>query len=350
MKILIIRFRQMGDTLVATAMFNTLRKSFPEATIDLVLNDSLAPLFRGHPAIDNIITFTPEERHRPLTYIKKVWQTVHSCHYDAIIDMRSTPNTLLFPLFSLRTRYRIGLRKPYSLCVLNHRVAPCRQDESMISHNLRLLNALQNIAPLSVVNEPSLAISDEEKTDFRNYMQHMGIDFSRPVLLAGVTAKLAHKTWSPENMAEVIRRIIADFPDCQIIFNFAPGKEAENAHSMYRELGEPKNIFINIEARTPRELAAMCASTTVYFGNEGGTRHIAQAMGCPSWVICAPGISKQKWLPQDEELAQGLAVTDLLPAKQLDTMTAEQQYAAISVEDVWERLRPFIARAIAGRD
>lgn len=344
MKILIIRFRQMGDTLVATAMFNTLRKSFPEATIDLVLNENIAPLFKGHPAIDNIITFTTEERHQPLTYIKKVWQTVHRCRYDAIIDMRSTPNTLLFPLFSLRTRYRIGLRKPYSLLALNHSIPPCRHNESMIGHNLKLLNSLRKIRPLSIVSEPSLAISDEEKAYFRSYMQQMGIDFTLPVLLAGVTAKLASKTWSHENMAEVVRKIIDEFPDCQIIFNFAPGKEAENAHLMYRQLGEPQNIFINIEARTPRELAAMCANTTVYFGNEGGTRHIAQAMGCPSWVICAPGISKQKWLPQDNPLAQGLAASDLLPAKQLATMTAEEQYAAISVENVWLKLRPFLQK------
>ena len=61
--ILVIRFRQMGDAIVATPLLSSLRQTFPEAQIHFVLNDRIAPLFEGHPAIDRIITFTNEERH-----------------------------------------------------------------------------------------------------------------------------------------------------------------------------------------------------------------------------------------------------------------------------------------------
>ena len=53
-KILVVRFRQMGDAILATSLLNTLHKSFPEAKIDFVLNQRIAPLFEGHPSVNHI--------------------------------------------------------------------------------------------------------------------------------------------------------------------------------------------------------------------------------------------------------------------------------------------------------
>ena len=115
MKILVVRFRQMGDAILATSMLSTLKKSFPDAEIHFVLNERIAPLFEGHPAISRIITFSDDERHSFFIYIKKVWHIVHQTRYDAIIDMRSTLNTMFFALFSHRSKWRIGIRKPFQL-------------------------------------------------------------------------------------------------------------------------------------------------------------------------------------------------------------------------------------------
>lgn len=65
MNILVIRFRQMGDAIVATPLLASLRESFPDARIDYVLNERLEPLFDGLPFIDNVISFSDDERHSP---------------------------------------------------------------------------------------------------------------------------------------------------------------------------------------------------------------------------------------------------------------------------------------------
>ena len=56
-RVLVVRFRQMGDAILATPLLNTIRQSFPDAEIDFVLNEKIAPLFEGHPAIHRIISF-----------------------------------------------------------------------------------------------------------------------------------------------------------------------------------------------------------------------------------------------------------------------------------------------------
>ena len=181
----------------------------------------------------------------------------------------------------------------------------------------------------------SLFITDQERQDFRQYMAGQGIDFSRPVLLVGVTAKLAHKTWPEDRMTEVLRRLIEAYPHLQLIFNYAPGKEAENAQRIHARLlssaatpSQPLPVFLNIQAKTPRQLAAMAANCTAYFGNEGGGRHIVHAMGRPSLVICSPGASKTTWLPQD---------TDVL-ALGIDAAS----YDLITVDRVWLELQSFL--------
>lgn len=319
--ILVIRFRQMGDAILATPLLNTLHRSFPDAEIHFVLNERIAPLFEGHPAISRIITFSDDERHHTLTYLKKVWRTVHQTHYDAIIDMRSTLNTLPFTLFSLGSKWRIGIRKPYTLGICNYRIEGCEDAESMITHNLKLAAPLK---PTVTDRNLTLSITDKEKMDFRAYMQQEGIDFSRPVMLVGVTAKLESKTWAEDRMTETLRRLLDSCPQLQLIFNYAPGREAENARRIYEHLGSHQNIFLQIQARSPRELAAMAANCTAYFGNEGGGRHIVHAMGKPSLVICSPIASRITWLPQDTDvLAWGIDATDA------------------SVENVWNQLLAF---------
>lgn len=336
-KILVVRFRQMGDAVLATPMLNTLRRNFPEAQIDFVLNERIAPLFEGHPSIDRIITFSDDERHGFLTYIKKVWRTVRHTHYDVIIDMRSTVNTMLFALFSPQTRWRIGIRKPYTWLAFNHRIEGCPADESMIDHNLQLLAPLGTMKPEKAV---TLHMTEQEKTGFRRYMQEQGIDFSRPVMLAGVTAKLPGKTWAEDRMTEVLRRFMKAWPQVQIIFNFAPGQEALNAQRIYEALGRHPNVFITIEAKSMRQLAAMAANCTFYFGNEGGGRHIVQAMGRPSLVVCSPMASKKTWLPEsDVVLTRGISATDIAPHAQ--RLSHAEQYELITVDVVWQALQDF---------
>ena len=82
---------------------------------------------------------------------------------------------------------------------------------------------------------------------------------------------------------------------------------------------------------------------TVIEVNEGGGRHIVQAMGRPSLVVCSPMASKKTWLPEnDEVLTRGIAATDINP--QAGSLSYQEQYGLISVERVWTALQTFYSR------
>lgn len=349
MNILVIRFRQMGDAILSTALLNTLRHNFPDAQIHFVLNERIAPLFKGHPSVDRFITFTDDERHHALTYIRKVWHIVHETHYDIIIDMRSTANTMLFSLFSRSSKFRIGMDKGYTKLVFNHTIAPCANQYSMVEYDTRYTLPLQSLRPIEPVINFTLHITDEERQSFGAYLTSQGIDLSRPVMLANVTAKLASKVWMEDRMVWVLSRFVEQYPDYQIIFNYAPGQEEENARRMYAQMGKPQQVFIDVQAHSSRELVAMSSYMTLFFGNEGGARHIAQAAGCPSLAICAPENSRKVWIPQTQILAEGISPVDTLAAHQLteqayQQLSREEKYSLLTQEYVWSRLQSFMQK------
>lgn len=332
----------MGDAILTTVVLNSLKKSFPGCSIDFVLNDKICPLFEGHPSIDRLIPFTVEERHSFFTYIKKVWCIVHATHYDVIIDMRSTINTMLFALLSPTTKYRIGLNKGYCKLAFNHRLERCRTGQSMIAHNLSMLKPLEKEHKLVLDAHFSLYITKEEQDTYDQYLTSKGILLDKPILLAGVTAKLADKVWNEERMVWTIQQFIEEYPDVQIIFNYAPGKEKENAYRIYDKLGKPQQVHIEVEAKSQRELVALSNRITMYFGNEGGGRHIVHACGKPSYVIMAPTTNKVTWLPQNDIPTDGIAYTDLMGRQDTTALDRMAKYNLISQEEVWKRWSKFI--------
>ena len=156
--ILVIRYRRVEDSILAMALCRTLKMNFPEARIDLVLDANIAPLFENHPDVDRVIAFTHEEKHGFFHYLAKVRQVVRSTRYDAIIDMRSTIQTLWFSLFSIRTKYRIGRKKSYNWLISNYR-PKISKNIDMVVQDLMLARPLQKIKPIHECRDFSIPVS-----------------------------------------------------------------------------------------------------------------------------------------------------------------------------------------------
>ena len=342
-KILVIRFRRVGDAILTAALCSSLKKTFPDAEVHYVLNDNIAPLFEGHPAVDKIISFGKKENSSVFRFVAAVWSLMHKNDYQVIIDVRTTIKTLLFALFSLSTPFRIGTQKPYSRWIHNFPVDN-RKDKStdVISHLLMLLEPLSSKRKICFDTEFRLYITDQERNEYRQYMQDKGIDFSRPVMLAAVATRLPQKSWSKENLQQLIYWLVKKYPDLQIVFNYSGEQEKQFALQLHQELALDSHCFINIEANSLRELCTLAANSHVFFGNEGGARHLAQAMQLPSFAIFPPGIPKAMWLPAQTNTNQGISPDDLLsPAEQM-TMSYNERFALITKESVIKKLKPML--------
>lgn len=343
--ILVIRFRRVGDSVLSMALCHSLRLTFPDAKIDFVINKGIHTLYENHPDVDRVITFDDNENHNSWKYLRKVWNVVHTTHYDVIIDMRTTIKTLWFSLFSLSTPYRIGCKKKYGCGILSHRVDNhAKGTGNRINQNLMLMDPLAEVAELKKCTDFRLNVDDSRKEYFREYMKSKGIDFSRPVIMATVTARLEYKVWHKDRMKEILRRIMDGY-NAQIIFNFA-GKEREMALQYHRELDNDSRIFTDIEANSLPDLCALLSNCHFFFGNEGGPRHIAQSLGIPSYAIFPPNVSKNIWLPDEGEYFGGISPDDFVPVdkQKADNMTYSARMGLITCDAVWNKLDTMLKR------
>lgn len=332
-KILIVRFKQIGDSVLATPICESLRKTYPDARIDYVVYDHIAPLFEDHPAIDNIISITKEERKNPLKYLAKVWK-VTRVKYDIIIDIMSTPKSELFTLFGRSAEYRIGRWKPKRGYTYTHSVKEPKVSRDKVDKFLHMLKPLEE-AGIDIKYDTTyrVVLTNEEKNKLKDRMIKAGVDFNKPVFAFAINSRRPEKIWNPENMKRLITIILEKY-NAQGIFYYSPA-EREFAKNIHRELGDRKDIFSNIETKSIRELAMLLSNCDMFIGNEGGPRHIAQGLDIPSFAIFSPRAEKKEWLSNANDRHRGIEPDDIIKELNIERPeTPKEEYELITPERV----------------
>ena len=111
---------------------------------------------------------------------------------------------------------------------------------------------------------------------------------------------------------------------------------------LYERMDYDPHILPEIEATTLRELRALTSLCDFFFGNEGGPRHIAQALDTPSYAIYPPGISRRLWLPGDSPRHRGISPDDIAPPS--PTATRAERFDLVTVDRVWSDLEPMMRK------
>lgn len=340
MKILVVRFKQIGDSILAAPICNTLKKTFPDAQVDYVVYEHIGPLFEHHQYIDNVITITKDEQKNIFKYIKKVWQVTRN-HYDIVIDIMSTPKSEVFTLFSMGAKYRIGRYKKHRGYTYTHKITEPQGTKNKIDKFLKMLKPLESEYEINYTEDFSIHVSDKEKKYMREKMVKAGINFSKPVIAFAINARVPSKVFNISKMLEITKRVIEELGP-QIIFYYSPA-EKEFALKAHERLGYDKHIFTNIETKNIRELAMLFSNCDMFFGNEGGPRHIAHAVGIPTLVACRPNLDIKEWLIQGER-NEHIGPLDVDPNAY--SLSAQEQDDLVTVDLVVNKFKEFYSKYV----
>lgn len=305
-RILVVRVRRMGDALLTLPLLYSLKETFPNASLDFIVNEPMDDLFVDQQIIDNVIKIPSDINNGSfLKYINWVRKVMKNKEYDIIIDCRTTVKTLFFSIFSFRTPFRIGLSKKYNFLIHNKRLS-IDSNLNKIEEMCSLMKPLE--AKFVVVNDYKLKldVSETEKKRMTEYLVESGIDLYKPIILCNVATRDTKKQWDISKMTKVIQYIVDTNPEFQLIFNYAGEDEKKVATQLHNEITPNHNIFINIEAKSLKEFPALVSQVDFFFGNEGGARHIVDAIGKPSFALFSPGISIAKWIRERSDFNDGI--------------------------------------------
>ncbi|HJP94813.1 MAG TPA: glycosyltransferase family 9 protein [Pyrinomonadaceae bacterium] len=274
-KVLLIRLRSIGDTVLATPSLFALKRFLPNAEIDMLVEDWVAPLLDNHPRINKVVTL---ERNGFVARAR-VARELRSAGYDVVYNLHGG-TTATFLTRATGARHRVGF-KTYQYAQLHNHQAP---SPLLLWQQQKTHSVEQQLALLGWTGVP---VTDRPRTEL-GVSPAAAVTVDRQIAVAGLSARrlalihpaaaFATKQWATENFARVIE-FLAERGFASVAI--AAPHEKEILKNLTAQSSAP---VVSLELSLP-EVTALAARSHLFVGNDSGIAHIAAAVGTPSVVI-----------------------------------------------------------------
>ncbi len=276
-RVLLIRLRSIGDTVLATPSLFALKRFLPHADVDILLEDWVAPLLAGFEHVDNIITI--QQGSTPAR--ARVAHKLRQSRYDVVYNLHGGTTATLLTRAS-GAFHRVGYSAYQYSRLHNHLLPPASslwgQDKT---HSVEQQLALLGGTGIPVTDRPptQLAVTAEARESVSKRLQAVGLEEQEPFALLHPTAAFDTKQWAPNKFADVISFLAGcDLP----VVAIAAHNEQDTVVALTKSSSVPVIAFTDLSLP---EVTALASRARLFVGNDSGIAHIAAAMAVPSVVI-----------------------------------------------------------------
>lgn len=336
-RILVIKWSAMGDVVISTALFDDLRRAFPQAEIDL---NTLPPwdrlLFAEDPRFAQVHAVDLRGKEGGWRGTFKWLRLINARRYDLLVDLQSNDRSRLLVallyLFGRRIRWRLGnhRRWPYN-------VAPA--PATGVIHPFTLQQQTLQAAGIATdTPRPSLHIPERNRQRARQFMQEHGLqagDYA--VFLPGSQAAGWLKRWGAQRYAALARLLLE--AGLQRVVLCGGKDELEECRQIAQQGGEG---IVNLCGCTEiQDLVPLCAAARVIIGNDTGTAHVASCTDRPMLVVCGP-TDPRRVKPVGANVIALQAPLDCINCYCKQPCEHHSCMAAITPQQVLATLRPYL--------
>jgi heptosyltransferase-3 len=290
MRILLIKPKQIGDSLILTPTIAALKHAHPEAEIWVMIRQGCEGILSGCPDIAQILTLAGVDKKdrsrgdlwRQVRVLAKLW----SVRFDYVFELGDGHRARLFAMLA-RTKHRCSVKtssplKPFEarrFAMSTFDWQTCHRVEKDYHSVSEFLPLPETIPPM--IFEPDRAQGwkpGEVLTDF---------------CVVQVGTRQGFNRWHREGWRDVCRALLEKFP--QIVVTCGPvAHEREEAAWLHGEIGER---VLNTEGRaTWPEMAWLLGRAKLYVGPNTAAMHLAAACRCPVVALFGPSI-EDHWYP-----------------------------------------------------
>src|SRR5215467_5788127 len=192
-KVLLVRLRSIGDTVLATPSVAALKRFLPGVQVDMLVEDWAAPVLDAHPLIDNVVVL---ERGGFIARAR-VARELRAENYDVVYNLHGG-TTATFLTRATGARHRVGFRS-YQYAKLHTELAPSplllwgQQKTHSVEQQLALLGWTG--VPVSDRPRTQLGVSPEAAESVNRQLAAAGLD-DRKIALIHPAAAFATKRWA----------------------------------------------------------------------------------------------------------------------------------------------------------
>jgi heptosyltransferase-3 len=273
-RILLVSLRRIGDLLLTTPLIRSLRRAWPEATIDVLVFKGTAGIIAGNPDINDIIVMPARPSFgKTMKLAARLWK-----HYDLALSTQTGDRPTFFTLTAGRRHAGlVALGGPPIARAVKHRLlgrsAPALSNLHRVEQMLRLADTL-GIARIAKLVCPAAAPPGFEVGD------NFAVIHAAPMF--------RYKEWTRAGWRALAAGLKAR--GLEVVAIGGPG-EAEKRYltdtwqgvARVHQTGWPETTWLLERAR-------------VYIGPDPAVTHLAAAAGCPTVALFGP-MDPRVWGP-----------------------------------------------------
>lgn len=299
MRILVVRLSALGDLVHTLPAVAALRRRFPDAEIDWLVDERFLELVDLVPVVDNRFTLTRAGA-GALSSMWRVTRALRRRQYDVAIDLQGLVKSALAARLS-RARRVLGfeplhLREPAARWLYTQSV-PVAGVTHVIEKNLALVQPLvgePGAWEFPIAGRPSDALTRTRNT--------LGLGDSDDFVLLNPGTAWPSKSWEAIRYGALAKRLWVDHRLRSAVL-WGPGEEAL-AHAVAGASGG---------AATPApitgiaDLIAHVRAAAAVVAGDTGPLHLAAAVGTPVVGIYGPSDPERNgpWSAQDQVVSAG---------------------------------------------
>ena len=302
-KILVTRTDRIGDVVLSTPVFKSLKNSFPSVSISVLVRPYTKDIVTNNPNIDEVIIYDPEGEHRTISGLLKLAKEIEKRNFDTALILFLDFKVGLLTYLSKISR-RIGPGTKLAQIFLTDRIKQYRSkvDRHEADYNLELAE----IIGAKPIRQSEIYIPDEITKRVDNFFSELNTQHSTlntPIVGIHPGSGGSARNWKHERYAELANKII-DKIGAVIFVTGGPGEEnlvdriINNIQWKTTPFSPPseggdgggykKNAFKYISYTGLKELSGVIKRFNVLVGPSTGPIHIATAVGTPVVSIYCP--------------------------------------------------------------
>ncbi len=289
--ILIIKLGAIGDVVHALPFLEVLRKNFPEARLDWVVEEESSQIIEGHKGIDEVIISHRKSWQKRLlrgrkriTAFKEVIQflkELRSAEYDLVVDLQGLFKSAIITGLS-KGKKKIGPSwgREGSQLFLTER-------PFLVDADMHAVDKYLKIAEYLGCEKGSwkghIPIRESDKGSIDKVLHGKGTK-NQHLVAVNPFATWTTKLWETERFVALADRIQKELA-CHIIFTGSRQDKAQIDGIMEGMEERP----VNLAGQTSlKELAYLYSKCRLLVTTDTGPMHIAAAMGCPVVALFGP--------------------------------------------------------------
>ncbi len=312
--VLVIRPDRMGDLILSTPVYESLKLSYPHLQVHVLVNEAHSDIVAGNEFVDGIITFNKK---KPF----QTWKALSKTRFDVAIVLNRVFSATAAVLALLSgASYRAGYDHREGALAYNLSFKGKEEPQHEIENNLDLLRFLGVPA---IKDIPRLYPSLEETSYVDALLKECRRFPDRPTLLLKPGGRLANMAWSTEKFRSLVNTL-QESRRANVFIICGPG-EKDWLKGQFPQTGEAGSAILPL--MSPKALAYLMSRSDLLVTSQAGIMHMASAMGTPVVVVFKYD-SVERWRPCHTrykvlEERDGQNVTPEQVLYSIDTILAE---------------------------